>query len=81
MKKLTSVMPGRAARIYLRIALPIVMLSLIALLIAYLDARRLDPVGANYYYPLLLEYPVAGLTITAAGTTLIEYITRVGKRK
>ena len=72
MKKIHIPIPGRAARALLLICLPLILLSAIALLISYHDARKIDAVGANYYYPQLLEYILASITITAGGVLLTE---------
>ena len=72
MNKIHIPMPGRAAQRLLLICLPLILTSAIALLISYLDARKIDAVGANYYYPQLLEYILASITITAGGVLLTE---------
>ncbi len=62
----------RYAKCYLRLALPLILLAAVTLLLAYLDARARDPVGANYYYPALLEYIIASLSIAFSGALLID---------
>ena len=76
MKKSTALSPSPATRTFLRIALSILILSSVTLLVAYLGDRAIDPITAKYDYRPLLEYPIAGLTITAGGSFLIEYIER-----
>lgn len=80
MKHFQIPMPGRAAQTLLSVALPMILLSAIALLISYLDARKLDPVAANCYYPLLLEYIIASIVITAGGVLLVEAVERDVKK-
>lgn len=64
------------ARLFLRIALPLVLVASVTFLISYLQSRAHDPVVANRLYPVLLEYLIAGVVITEAGAVLIDYIVR-----
>ena len=76
MQGLHTLYPCRAARIFLRVALSLITLASIAILLSYLDARKLDRVLADHYYSALLEYPIAALSITAGGLYLIEAVDR-----
>lgn len=67
---------SRLTKLFLRIALPLLVLSSLTLLLFCQQECRLDPVYAKHFYRPLLEYPIAGLTITAAGALLIDYIQR-----
>ena len=67
---------SRMAKLFLRIALPLLVLSSLTLLLFCQSECHRDPVYAKHFYRPLLEYPVAGLTITAAGALLIDYIER-----
>ena len=71
-----NLMPCKAGRTLLRIALPLILLVSVALLLSYLDARAADPMDANSYYPLLVEYIIASLAVTAAGAFVIELVSR-----
>ena len=81
MKKLRIPTMGKAARVLLHICLPLILLSAITLLISYLDARKVDAVAANDYYPQLLEYIIASVTVTAGGVLLVEAVERDGKKR
>ncbi len=67
---------SRMAKLFLRIALPLLVLSSLTLLLFCQQECRRDPVYAKHFYRPFLEYPVAGLTITAVGALLIDYIER-----
>ena len=67
---------SRRAILYLRIALPIVLLSSVTLLIFCLQEWGHDPVWAKHACRPLVQYPLAGLTIAAGGGLAIDYIER-----
>lgn len=71
--------PSRYTRLFLRIALPILLFSLVTLLLSYLDQRAVDPINAKHRCRPLLEYPVAGFAITAGGAVVIELLSKVGE--
>ena len=60
------------SKLWLRLALPLILLVLIGILISYLDARAQNAVLANLYYPATMEYIFASLLITVGGVFLIE---------
>ena len=76
MKKKHPLSPHRATRLLLRIALPLILLSALALLFSYLEARNASLHMANVLHREMLEYVLAALTVTAAGTVLIEAVCR-----
>ena len=67
---------SRRAILYLRVALPIVLLSSVTLLIFCLQEWGHDPVWAKHVCRPLVQYPLAGLTIAAGGGLAIDYIER-----
>jgi len=75
-KQTTHFPISRLARLYFRIALPILTLSSLTLLIFCLREFQREPLFVKHFYRPLLEYPIAGLTLTAAGGILIDYIER-----
>lgn len=76
MKKKHPLSPHRPTRLLLRIALPLILFSALALLFSYLDAREQSVHMANACYRPMLEYVLAALAVTAAGTVLIEAVCR-----
>ncbi|MBE6602429.1 MAG: hypothetical protein E7637_08020 [Ruminococcaceae bacterium] len=70
--------PSRYTKLFLRIALPMLVTSLVTLLISYLQMRDVDPILATNRCQPLLEYPVAGIALTAGGAVLIELVSREG---
>lgn len=79
MKKQNPRSPHRETRLLLRIALPLVLLSTLALLFSYLEAREESVQMANLIYRPFLEYILAALAVTAAGTVLVEAVARDAK--
>lgn len=67
---------SRCAVLYLRIALPIVLLSSVTLLIFCLQELGRDPVWAKHLCRPLVQYPLAGLTLATGGGLVIDYIER-----
>ena len=65
-----------AAKLFLRIALPLLTLTSIALLIAYLQQRQIEPIMARVIYRPLLEYIVAGWVVTSFFSLLIDTLAR-----
>ena len=61
-----------AAKLFLRIALPILTLVSVAFLISYLQKSQLEPIMAKLAFRPLLEYVLAGITITAVFSWLID---------
>jgi hypothetical protein len=76
MKKQRPLSPHRETKLLLRIALPLVLLSTLALLFSYLEAREASVQMANLIYRPFLEYILAALAVTAAGTVLVEAVAR-----
>lgn len=76
MKRISIHPPSRPTKLFLRIALTLCLLSSIALLISYLDARREWVAMANLFYRPLLEYILAALAVTSVGVVLIEAVLR-----
>ena len=68
--------PHAATRLLLRIALPLILLSAVTLLCAYLDARANSVPMANLTYRPYLEYILAALAVTSAGAVLLEAVAR-----
>ena len=66
----------KSTRLLLRIALPMILMTTVGILIAYLDARSQNHALANLYYSDALEYIFAALLITACGVFLIEIAER-----
>ena len=64
----------RTARIFLRCALPLILLVAVVLLISGLQAHERDPVAAGSYYPILAEYIAASVGIVLAGAFLIDRV-------
>lgn len=64
----------KSTRIILSICLPILTLSLVTLLIAYLIERESAPVSATIYYRGALEYIFASLAIIIGGSLLSEVV-------
>jgi hypothetical protein len=76
MKPIHSYPMSRHAQILLRICLGLTLLSSIALLISYLDARATAPLRAAMEHLPMLEYIFAALTITACGFVLLCFVER-----
>ena len=76
MKKKHPLAPHRATKLLLRIALPLILLSSLALLFSYLEAREVSIHMAKFTYRPALEYFLAALTVTGAGVLLIEAVSR-----
>ena len=76
MKPIHNDMISRPQQILLRICLGLTLLSSIALLISYLEARTLAPLRATIEYLPMLEYIFAALTITAGGLVLLRFTER-----
>ncbi len=76
MKKLPIHSPSRPSRLFLRIALALILVVSVALMLSYFDARDEWAAMANLAYRPLLEYILAALSITAAGVLLIEIALR-----
>ena len=70
---------SKTARGMLRGCLGLILLSAIALLLSYLEARKTSPVLANLNYPPMLEYIFAAIAITACGVLLLAYVEREAK--
>ncbi|MBQ9132622.1 MAG: hypothetical protein IJX62_09170 [Clostridia bacterium] len=81
MKQQKIPFPGPAARAVLHIQLPLVLLSAVTLLIAYLQARESAPAYANLFYPYQLEYLVASLPLCAASFWLVDAAERQAKTR
>lgn len=65
-----------AAKLFLRISLPILTLASVTLLIAYLQQREIEPITAQLSFRPLLEYVLAALTVTAGFSLLIDRLSR-----
>lgn len=76
MKKLQIKPIGRFSILFLRIAMPLILLSALAILLSYLSAHAISPTTANLNYPPQLEYIAASVTIAAAGVLLIDLTER-----
>lgn len=76
MKQPSPFRPHPETRLLLRIALPLILLSALALLFSYFDAREESVQMANLTYRPLLEYILAALAVTGAGTLLVEAVAR-----
>jgi len=61
-----------ATKLFLRIALPILTLVSITFLISYLQRNQLDPIMAKIFFRPLMEYVLAGITLTAGFSWLID---------
>ena len=72
---------NQTTKLWLRLALPFILLASIAILISYLDARAQNTVLANLYYPATMEYIFASLFITLCGAFLIEVAERDLKKR
>ena len=81
MKKPFVHTPSRPSRLFLRIALALILIVSVALTISYLDARKEWAAMANLAYRPLLEYVLAAISIAAAGVLLIEIAQRDLDRK
>lgn len=68
--------PGPAARMILRIDLPILLLASVVLLISYLQAREIDPAYANVYYGQGVEYILASFVLAVGSFCLIDTVER-----
>lgn len=68
--------PCKCARVILGINLPIIIISLIAILISYLICREITPVTAALYYRGSLEYIFASLAITVGGALLADVVSK-----
>lgn len=62
----------KTARIILHTQFPLITVALIAILISYLNDRRIDPLLANRTYPAFLEYILASIAIVLGGCLLAE---------
>ncbi len=71
----------KTTKLWLRLALPLILLTSIGILISYLDARTQNSVLANLYYPAMMEYIFAALLITVGGVFLIELAERDRAKK
>lgn len=76
MKKHPIHTPSRPSRLFLRIALALILTVSVALMLSYLDAREEWAAMANLAYRPLLEYILASISITAAGVLVIEIALR-----
>ena len=74
MKRIKIHILGRIARNYLRISMLLTVIYSLFLLFCYMDARKIDPVGATLYFSPLLEYVVASVCIALGGTMLLELV-------
>lgn len=74
MKSASSYRLSKKATLFLRIALPLLVLSSLTFLLFYLEEHHRAPIYAKHFYRPLIEYPLSGLTITAAGALFIDYI-------
>ncbi len=63
-KKLRIPFPRGSALRLLQWQLPVILLWSVAVLISFLTDYRIDPTGAGYYYPALLEYITSSLVIS-----------------
>ena len=74
MRHAHALLPGKYATLFLRIALPLILLSTVTLLLSYLGERDLHPLLANQSYAAYLEYTVASCVMSTAGALLISYL-------
>lgn len=74
MRHVNALLPGKYARLFLRIALPLILLSTVTLLLSYLGERDLHPLLARQSYAAYLEYTVASFVMSAVGALLISYL-------
>ena len=74
MKKWKLRVPDRIVRIYLRVSLSAILLASVALLITYLDARKINRIDAVFDYAPSLEYIMASLFIALGGAFVLELV-------
>ena len=68
--------PTSVGRTILRIEFPILILSAIALLISFLQERRVNPTLARILYPQMLEYIYASVVIMVGTFCLADLTAR-----
>lgn len=73
--------PGKKAQTVLRIQLCLTMLFSVALLLSFLNARKIDAVLANSYYEQLAEYIMCDLFICALSCVVIEALDTDSRRR
>ena len=64
----------RPTKLFLRIALPLILLVAVYVLISYLIALSTDPIMANSFYPPLAEYIFSSALIALVGAVTIQTI-------
>ena len=74
--KYEKYIPKKYTRLLLRITLPILVVFFVAVLISYLDARAIDPVGANLRYPAYVEYILSSCVLAAMGAFMASIMER-----
>ena len=79
MRHFPVLLPGKYATLFLRIALPLILLSTVTLLLSYLGERDLHPLLARQSYAAYFEYTVASCVKSAVGALLISYIEQTQK--
>ena len=63
-KKWAIPYPSKRAFYLLQWHLPVILVWSVALLVTFLSDYRIDPKGAGYYYPALLEYITSSLVLS-----------------
>lgn len=64
--------PGKASRLILRLELPVVLIFLIAVVVTYLKAQAIDPLGARFECLAMLETIFSGLVIVTLSAFLAD---------
>ena len=81
MKKLNLQICTGIARCLLRIGLGVTTLAAVAVLVSFLQITNTAPIGAIYIHRAMLEYLIAGASISVGGALLVELICMESAKK
>ena len=81
MKKIDLKLRSRSARGLLRATLALTTLVAVVVLVSYLQQACLAPASAAYIHRAMLEYLLAGVTISLGGALLVEAISLEDTKK
>lgn len=72
---------GKLPLYLLATELPLILLACVVLLVTYLQAERIDPVGAGSYYSGMLEYIISALCVSVCSAFLVDTVLRYEKKE
>jgi len=81
LKKSKPLLQSREARLLLRLSMAIITVVSVTVLISYLHQAQTLPATAAYRHRAMLEYLIAGVTISVGGTLLVEVTTLEDTKK